>query len=213
LTGFSAALRAATWTDHRQAESTAYLKALVTGQLDRAGYADMVAQHHFGYQVLEAAADAMRADPVGAAFITDALHRLPALERDLTALLGPGWSTVVSPSRSTQRYCDRMREVCFTWPGGFVAHHYTRYLGDLSGGQYLARAIERQFGTGVTAFYDFSALGDLAAFKDSYRQRLDAAPWSAQEQSRIIAETALAYELNTAVLVELGEPLQDPAPA
>ena len=106
--------------------------------------------------------------------------------------------------------------MCLSWPGGFVAHHYTRYLGDLSGGQFLARAIERQLGldprTG-TAFYDFSAVGDLTAFKDAYRLRLDAAPWSAEEKTRIVNETALAYDLNTEVLVELGESLRDSASA
>ncbi len=115
-------------------------------------------------------------------FVDEALVRVPALEQDLAALLGPGWSTVVNPSPSTQRYCERMREVCFNWPGGFVAHHYTRYLGDLSGGQFLARAIERHLGLDTrtgTAFYDFSAVGDLHAFKAAYRERLDAAPWSA----------------------------------
>jgi heme oxygenase len=109
-----------------------------------------------------------------------------------------------------------MREVCFSWPGGFVAHHYTRYLGDLSGGQFLARAIERELGLGArtgTAFYDFAALGELTAFKNSYRGRLDATPWSATEQARIVAETALAYDLNTEVLVELGESLRDRASA
>jgi hypothetical protein len=30
------------------------------------------------------------------------------------------------------------------------------------------------------------------------------APWSAEERARVIAETALAYDLNTAVLVELA---------
>jgi heme oxygenase (biliverdin-producing, ferredoxin) len=109
-----------------------------------------------------------------------------------------------------------MREVCFSWPGGFVAHHYTRYLGDLSGGQFLARAIKRRLGLDAstgTAFYDCSSVGDLTAFKDAYRVRLNCAPWSAEEQARIVAETALAYDLNTEVLLELGDSLRDSAPA
>jgi heme oxygenase (biliverdin-producing, ferredoxin) len=43
---FSAALRAATWTNHKRAEDTRYLRALVAGEVDRAGYAEMVAQHY-----------------------------------------------------------------------------------------------------------------------------------------------------------------------
>ncbi|GAA1828589.1 biliverdin-producing heme oxygenase [Actinomadura chokoriensis] len=34
-----------------------------------------------------------------------------------------------------------MREVCFDWP----AHHYTRYLGDLSGGQVIGARIVRGY--------------------------------------------------------------------
>jgi heme oxygenase len=216
MTAFSAALRAATWTNHRRAEETEYLRDLVAGRVDRAGYAEMVAQHYFAYAVLEEAGQIMRSDPVAGRFVDAALVRIPALEQDLFALLGAEWSTVVSPNQSTRHYCDRMRQVCFDWPGGFVAHHYTRYLGDLSGGQFLARAIERRLGLDArtgTAFYDFSPVGDLAAYREAYRQRLDAAPWSAEEQARIIEETALAYDLNTEVLVELGDTLRDAAAA
>ncbi len=46
--------------------------------------------------------------------IGDALVRVPALEHDLAALLAADRSTVVSPSPSTLRYCDRMREVSFS---------------------------------------------------------------------------------------------------
>jgi heme oxygenase (biliverdin-producing, ferredoxin) len=176
----------------------------------------MMAQHYFAYLVLEEAGEVMRHDAVAGAFVDDALVRVPSLEQDLANLLGLDWSTVVSRSPSTQRYCDRMRELCFSWPGGFVAHHYTRYLGDLSGGQFLARAIERQLGLDAstgTAFYDFSAVGDVTEYKHAYRERLDTAPWTTTEQARIVAETALAYDLNTEVLVELGESLQDIAPA
>ena len=213
---FSAQLRAATWSEHQRAEDTAYLRALVAGEVDRAGYADMVAQHYFAYAVLEEAAALVRHDPIAGGFADERLARLPALEQDLAALLGPDWRTRIAPSASTRRYCDRMREVCFDWPAGFVAHHYTRYLGDLSGGQFLVRAIERRLGldaTTGTAFYDFSVIGDLGAFKAAYRDRLDNAPWPPAERARIVAETAIAYDLNSAVLVELGEALPTEAAA
>jgi heme oxygenase len=210
---FAERVRQHTWPHHQRAERTEYLRGLVSGRVDRLGYAEMVAQHYFAYVVLEEAGEVMRRDPVASAFIHDALLRVPALEQDLAALLGPEWRDRIAPNAATQRYCARMREVCFTWPFAFVAHHYTRYLGDLSGGQYLARAIERRLGLDVrtgTAFYDFSQLGDLDAFKNAYRARLDAAPWSEQEQSWFVTETAYAYDLNTEVLVDLAPLVQDP---
>jgi heme oxygenase len=207
-TTFSTKLRDATWGNHRRAEETPYLRALVSGGIDREGYAAMVAQHYFAYLVLEEAGRAMRDDPVAGVFVDESLVRLPALERDLHALLGADWAARIAPNEATRRYRDRIQEVCFTWSFAFVAHHYTRYLGDLSGGQFLANAVQRRLGLDEhsgTAFYDFSAVGDLDEFKNAYRQRLDASPWTAQEQRWFIAETAYAYDLNTEVLVQLTQ--------
>src|SRR5262245_65252853 len=113
---FSADLREHTWPYHQQAERTEYLRGLVTGRVDRLGYAAMVAQHYFAYVVLEQAGEAMRGDPVAGGFVADELLRLPALERDLAALLGFQWRGRITASTATARYVDRIREVCFTWP-------------------------------------------------------------------------------------------------
>ncbi|WP_433066570.1 heme oxygenase (biliverdin-producing) [Dactylosporangium sp. CS-033363] len=201
---FSAAVRRSTEGRHRDAERATFLGDLVGGKLPLAGYAGMVAQHHHIYAVLEEAAAVMRTDPVAGAFVHDGLTRLPALEADLVALLGPGWRDQAPASAATLRYADRLREVCFDWPGGFVAHHYTRYLGDLSGGQYIASAVRKGYGTTATSFYVFDGIGSPAQFKTHYREALDAAPWSADERRRIVDEVLIAYELNIAVLEDLG---------
>jgi heme oxygenase len=210
---FSAELREQTWPHHQRASRTEFVKGLLAGEVDRRGYAEMVAQHWFVYTALEEAGETMRRDPVAGGFVTDALLRVPALERDLAALLDAGWRTQVVPSAVSRRYVDRIRQVCFTWPFAFIAHHYTRYLGDLSGGQIMTRAVGRNLGldaaTGA-AFYDFTGLGDVDAFKEAYRARLDAAPWSGQERAWFIAETTYAYHLNTEVLVELAPLVRAP---
>lgn len=201
-------LRTSGRDDHRRAEQMPYLAALVDGSLDRDGYAAMVAQHYFIYDVLEQASAVMRADPAVGALVTDRLTRLPALERDLRFLLGPGWRSAIEPSPSTARYVARLREVCFAWNGGFLAHHYTRYLGDLSGGQYIAEAVRRVYtlaGSDGTEFYVFDGIPDPAGFKARYRELLDATDWSADEQARIVAELGIAYQLNIDVLADLGD--------
>lgn len=204
---FSAAIRQATWGAHGHAEQAPYLTALVTGHLDRRDYARMVAQHHFAYAALEAAADAMRDDAVAGPFVDDALTRGPALAADLEALLGRSWRAEIAPSAATEAYVARISEVGRSWPGGFVAHHYVRYMGDLSGGQMLRGAIETVLeldATSGTAFYDFPAIADVIAYKDAYRARLDAAAWPEDERGRIIEEVLVGYAHNTAVLDELG---------
>jgi heme oxygenase len=204
---FSVALRTATRDAHRGAERGTYLDALLAGRLTTAGYAAMVAQHHHIYAALEDAAATMRTDPVAAPFADIRLTRLPAIEADLACLLGDDWRALIAPTPTTRRYVDRLHEVCHTWPGGFVAHHYTRYLGDLSGGQYIATALSGIYELPATAFYDFTALGDLTAYRDRYRALLDAAPWCHAERERITAEVLRAYELNTGVFAELGQEL------
>lgn len=206
--GFAARVREATRSDHAAAQNMAYFDALLGGRLDRSGYAALTAQLFFVYETLEEAAETMRADPVAGPFVFDELTRLPALAADLEHLVGEGWSAQVRASAATSEYRARLRDVAFTWPAGFVAHHYTRYLGDLSGGQIMRRALDRAYGLGDvgTSFYDFPGL-EPRTFKQRYRQLLDAAPWDAVEQDRFLDEVAVAYRLNTAMLDDLGKVL------
>ncbi|MCP3805457.1 biliverdin-producing heme oxygenase [Allokutzneria sp. A3M-2-11 16] len=206
-TGFAELIKEATDEAHRRAERTPVIGALAAGKLPVEGFTEMLAQHYFFYEALEQAAEVMRADPVAGPFVHDELTRLPALARDLAALIGPDWRERITPGEATLRYCARIHEVCFDWAGGFVAHHYTRYLGDLSGGQILRTLLNRHLGlteeTGLS-FYRFPGIPKAPVFKAHYRRLLDDAPWDADEQRRIAAESRLAFELNTAIFEELG---------
>lgn len=206
---FSTAIRAATADAHRDAERSSFLADLVGGSLPLEGYGRLVAQHRAIYEALEAANEAMAADPVAGTFVQQDVVRLPALERDVVAVLGEGWAARPEAELvpATVEYCDRLREVGASWPGGWVAHQYVRYLGDLSGGLFIRTRVEAVFGIDAgsgTAFYDFPQVPDPAAWKDAYRRRLDEASWSADERERITAEILESYRLNTLVLEQLG---------
>ncbi|MBG9885183.1 heme oxygenase, partial [Bacillus toyonensis] len=131
----------------------------------------------------------------------------PALEADLEFLVGEDWRERIAPLTTTRRYVDRIRQVGATWAGGFVAHHYTRYLGDLSGGLFIGRVMQRRFGfeTNGVGFYLFDDIADPKAFKDVYREQLDAAPWDEAERERVIDEVLLAYRFNTELFEELDQ--------
>jgi heme oxygenase len=205
-TPFSAALRERSSRAHSSSESAGFMSDLVEGQGTREDYVALVAQHWFIYDALERAASEMKDDPVARVFITDKLTRLPALEADLAYLVGPDWRERIEPLPTTRRYVERIAEVGRTWPGGFVAHHYTRYLGDLSGGLFIGRLMARRFGfdTNGIGFYLFDDIADPKAFKDVYREQLDAAPWDAAEQERVIDEVLLAYRFNTELFEDLA---------
>lgn len=212
-TSFSAALKAATWSDHEAAESSPFMDALLGGDVTPEGYAALLAQQLYAYRIIEDAAATMADDPVAGRFVFDELTRVPALEADLAAILGDGWRERISPSAATEAYCERLSEVCTTWAGGFVAHHYTRYMGDLSGGQYIGLQVRKMLGLSAgddgVRFYRFA--GKPKAYKDRYRVLLDAAPWDAAEQDRVIGEVKAAYRLNAALTRELGEGLRHTA--
>lgn len=181
------------------------MSGLLKGEGTRDDYVSLVAQHYFIYRALEAAADRMSTDPVAAPFITDRLTRLPALEADLEFLIGPDWADSIRPLPTTERYVARIEEVGSTWPGGFIAHHYTRYLGDLSGGLFIGRIMQRRFGfeTNGVGFYVFDDIADPRAFKDVYREQLDAVPWDDDERERVVDEVLRAYRFNTELFQDL----------
>jgi heme oxygenase len=207
VVSFSQALRERTWSSHGDSEGATFMADLMNGHGTRDDYVALVAQHYFIYAALEAAADRMRDDAVAAAFISPQLTRLPALEQDLGFLLGEDWRDQISPLPTTQRYVDRIDAVAATWNGGFIAHHYTRYLGDLSGGQIIRTLMQRQFGfeTNGVGFYLFDEIAKPKEFKDTYREQLDAVGWSDEERERVIDEVLVAYRFNTELFVDLAD--------
>ncbi len=204
---FSQALRERTWSSHSESEGAGFMSDLMTGKGTREDYIALVAQHYFVYEALEAASAAFAGDPVASPFLSEQLTRLPALEADLAFLLGGDWQDAITPLPTTARYVGRIREiVAERWAGGFVAHHYTRYLGDLSGGQAIRRIMQRQFGfeTNGVGFYLFDQIASRKAFKDTYREQLDTAGWDAVERERVIDEVLAAYRLNTELFDDLA---------
>lgn len=203
---FSERLKAATWGDHSAAEHHGFTKALLEGELSLDGYTAMVAQHYFAYIALERVGLALVDDPVAGRFHYPELERVPALEADLEHLLGTDWADRVSPSLATRTYAARIEQMV-DHPEGFIAHHYTRYMGDVSGGQFIRRIAAKTYGftdgAGV-AFYDFGTLGSLPKFRSGYRERLDALPLDEETAAFLVRETRLAYQLNTEVLADLG---------
>ena len=199
----STRLRTSTRADHEAAQGSGFLDALSAGRLPVAAYADLAAQHWFIYRTLEQAGADLAADPVAGPFVDPALVRLPALGADLEHLLGPAWRERIVALPATSAYVERLTRVD---PYGFVAHHYTRYLGDLSGGQYLGPAIAEAYhlnGAGH-AFFVFGGI-DPPAFRTHYRELLDTTRWPAPDEQRFLAEVSTAYQLNIDVLSQLKE--------
>jgi heme oxygenase len=208
-TAFSTLIRTASLEQHREANTSAFITDLLGGRLGVDAYTRYTEQLWFVYEALESGADRLAAHPVAGPFVRPELFRLAALERDLAHLRGPGWRAGVSALPETRRYAARVRECAERWPVGYVAHHYTRYMGDLAGGRIIRDTAERTWGfsrkgDGVR-FYVFEGIENPAAFKRGYRTLLDEIRADDLEKQRITAECRRAYALNTEVFRALGE--------
>lgn len=209
MDSFSTLIRTASHEQHVEAETSTFMSDLLGGRLGVDAYARYTEQLWFVYEALESGAPRLASDPVAGPFIRPELLRLPSLERDLAHLRGPGWRTGLRALPATRVYAKRVAGCVRDWPAGYVAHHYTRYLGDLSGGQIIRDKAEKTWGfakkgDGVR-FYVFEEIGNPAAFKRSYRELLDAVPVDDLEKQRIVSECKRAFALNTDVFRALGE--------
>ena len=206
VTPLSALLREGSTAEHREAEGSSFMAELLAGRVSREGYAVYLSCLRRVYAALEGAAVTLGADPIASAVIDPRLERLAAIDADLEF-----WGGLVEhASPATDAYVSRIQQAS-AWGGTFVAHHYTRYLGDLSGGQAIGRLLAREFeldGAGV-AFYAFPEIPKPKPYKDAYRERLDTLDLDPVEQQRVLAEVKGVFGLNGALFSELT--LQLPA--
>lgn len=202
---FSRQLRDGTATDHQHAESARFVSALMDGTVPRAGIVDLWTQYHWIYAELEATGADLRHDPVVGRFVVDELERTAALEHDLRLMAATGAEGSLDPTPTTERYRARLRELR-SWPAGFVAHHYTRYLGDLAGGQVIGRVLSSRSDLvdGELAFPVFDAIPSRPRFREQYRVWLDQVPWDEHERRRVVDEARLAFTLNAQLFEDLA---------
>ncbi|WP_374025898.1 heme oxygenase (biliverdin-producing) [Mycobacterium sp. HNNTM2301] len=197
----SIAMKEGSAAEHVAAEQSPFISELLAGRVTARGYSEYLLRLRGVYAALEDAIRARRTDPLVAAVYDPALERLPAIDADLMHWRTDGTREVDSPAVTAYR--ERIETL--TWGGSLVAHHYTRYLGDLSGGRVIHNALDRTFdlrGIGL-AFYEFPVRPK--PYKDSYRARLDALRPSTRDIGRVVDEVKLAFGLNHALLDELAD--------
>ncbi|GAA4291761.1 biliverdin-producing heme oxygenase [Streptomyces venetus] len=206
---FSTLIRTASREQHEEVRGSTFISDLLGHRLGVDAFARYTEQLWFVYGALESGAERLAADPVAGPFVRPELFRMAALEQDLEYLRGPDWRSGMDALPATREYARRVTECARGWPAGYVAHHYTRYLGDLSGGQIIRDTAEKTWGFPVKGdgvrFYVFERIANPAAFKRSYWELLDAVPGDELERQRVVAECKRAYALNNAVFEALGE--------
>ena len=151
-------LKDLTWDHHKDAERQEFVKVLMSGKINPELYATYLWNQHKKYDLLEALAGA-----------NGLLHDLPGIsrkqriEKDYLEL----WKHVNPPvlTQSTRDYIMHMKYIMHD-SNALMAHVYVLHMGDLSGGQMIAKKVP---GSGL--MYQFDE--NVNILKEKIRARLD----------------------------------------
>lgn len=205
-------LRVGTKKAHTFAENVGFVKCFLKGVVEKNSYRKLLANFYFVYSAMEEEMEKRRNHPIVSQIQFPQLHRKQTLEQDLAYYYGANWREQIQLSPAGKAYVERIRELSQTAPELLVAHSYTRYLGDLSGGQIFKgiaqTAMNLPDGKGV-AFYEFADIPDPKAFKAGYRQTLDELPIDEAGCERIVDEANAAFAMNGKMYQELEGNLID----
>ncbi len=202
----AAKLRVGTQKSHTAVENVGFMKCFVKGVVDKDCFAKFLSNLYFVYNALETGMEKNKNHPVIGVMHFPELNRQAALEKDMEFYYGKQWRKQIKPSLATQAYLNRLQQLVAQAPELLIGHAYTRYMGDLSGGQMLqaiAQSGLKLTGFQGTSFYHFEQIPDKKAFKDKYRQALDAVPVDDATATKIVAEANYAFQLNMQMVQEL----------
>jgi heme oxygenase len=204
-------LREGTKQSHTAAENTAYMKCFLKGIVEKEPFRKLLANLYLVYSALETELQRHQTHPVVGPMYFAELNRTSNLERDLAFYYGDNWREQIAPLPAGQVYVDRIHEIANTDPVLLVAHAYTRYMGDLSGGQALKNIVRSALklppdqGTGLHEFEQIPTVEAKRAFKEKYRQALNSLPVDEDTIQRIVDEATYAFQLNRDVVHELED--------
>ena len=208
-TGLALALDDGTRKSHSVAENTAFVTGFFRGIATKQAFGQLVASLYFVYDAMESAFTECDDEGVRALDYPQ-LRRRAALEEDMAYYFGPEWRDSVQPSPATRKYVARVEEVAREAPYLLIAHMYTRYLGDLFGGQMMGGMARRSLDLDAslgTKFYEFDDIPQTKPFIEEWYAQLNKLELSDEQKERIVDEGNEVFRLNIEVFEELeGNP-------
>lgn len=199
--GFADRLREATRVLHTRAERTGVVRKILRGKISRPAYALYLRNLLPAYEQLEKSLDFHRRAPGVRRVANTALYRAEAIKADLRHLAGHDWRDRLALLPAGGDYARQVAQAATGRGEALIAHAYTRYLGDLNGGQVIQRRLRRTLDieAGGLSFYEFPALSDLAAMRGEYRAAIDRSAAEISAHRDVLREAVAAFELNIAV--------------
>ncbi|XP_056607347.1 heme oxygenase-like [Triplophysa dalaica] len=202
-------IKLVTKDSHTRAENTELMLSYQRGHVSLTQYQMLLCSLYKIYEALEEALDRNAThDAVAPIYFPQELERLPSIRKDLEHFYGQSWREKISVPAATLRYVQRLRQVGSEHPEYLVAHAYTRYLGDLSGGQVLGRITQKSLGLkngeGLS-FFSFPAVSSPTLFKQLYRSRMNSLELTEEQRRGVLEEAVAAFQLNIQVFNELQD--------
>ena len=206
MTNLALQLKEGTKVSHSAAENTKFVSSFLKGVVSRDNYKQLTANFYYVYRAMEEEIEKLDDFPLH----DKLLNRTHKLEQDLRYYYGVMWRDLAKPSKATEEYVKRIKVIAQQSPYLLVAHHYTRYMGDLSGGQILSNIAKKALNltTEGLKFYEFD-IPNMKEYKDKYRQTLNDLNMSDVQISMLIDEANYAFKLNMLLFDELqGNPIK-----
>ena len=190
------------------AENTGFVACFLKGVVEKTSYRKLLSDLYFVYKAMEDEIDRLVKEdhPVIKHIGFKELFRTETLENDLKFYYGQNWINEISISDSAKLYVNRIHQVANESPELLVAHHYTRYIGDLSGGQILKKIAKKALnleGENGLNFYEFKMIEDEKKFKESYSNTLNQLPIDQKIADNIVDEANKAFTYNMQMFKEL----------
>lgn len=190
---------------HSFAENTAFVTGFFKGLSNRDSYGKLQTSLYFVYEAMEDAFQTTNEAMVKEMDSTE-LRRLNSLREDMEYFYGQGWESKIKPTKAAKKYANRVVEIARDKPRLLLAHQYTRYLGDLFGGQMMSsmarKSLSLSDGKG-TSFYEFDEIESVTDFITTWYSKLNKLKLSEKEREEIVDEANYVFELNIGILEEL----------
>lgn len=147
-------LKELTWDHHKEAERQEFVKVLMSGKIHPEFYATYLWNQHLKYDLLEALISV-----TGTVNHIKDIFRKKKIYEDFLEL----WSNTDQPTilQSTKDYIAHIKTIMHD-PNKLLAHLYVLHMGDLSGGQMIAKRVP-----GQGRMYTFE--GDVNQTKEQIR--------------------------------------------